>query len=107
MSLITTQTRVAILFRAASGWPWDMAGGCRPTGSAQIPHPRTRRGEAEVCERFKRARTEGDLPEGVDPGDLTRYLATVLTGLSVQAANGAGKAKMTRVVEMALRDIRL
>jgi len=41
----------------------------------------------------------------VDPGDLARYISTVLTGLAVQAANGSTRAEMTRLVEMALRSM--
>ena len=50
-------------------------------------------------------RAEGDLPAELDPQDLARYLAAVLNGLGIQAANGATKAEMTRVVEMALRTL--
>ena len=64
-----------------------------------------RHGETEMIKRFKRARSEGDLPKEIDPHDLARYVATVLNGLSIQAANGATKAEMTRVVEMALRSL--
>lgn len=64
-----------------------------------------RHGEAEMVKRFKRARSEGDLPAELDPHDLARYIATVLNGLSIQAANGATKAEMTRVVEIALRSL--
>jgi AcrR family transcriptional regulator len=62
-----------------------------------------KKGEAEIVKRFKRARAEGDLPAELDPLDLARYVATVLNGLGIQAANGATKAEMTRVAEMALR----
>ena len=64
-----------------------------------------RHGEAEMLKRFKRARGEGDLPKEIDPHDLARYVATLLNGLGIQAANGATKAEMTRVVEMALRSL--
>jgi AcrR family transcriptional regulator len=64
-----------------------------------------KKGEAEIVKRLKRARVEGDLPAELDPHDLARYLATVLNGLGIQAANGATKAEMTRVVEMALRTL--
>ncbi|HWZ52693.1 MAG TPA: TetR/AcrR family transcriptional regulator [Granulicella sp.] len=62
-------------------------------------------GEAEMVKRFRRARAEGDLPAELDPHDLARYIATVLNGLSIQAANGATKAEMTRVVELTLRSL--
>ncbi|HMF75221.1 MAG TPA: TetR/AcrR family transcriptional regulator [Bryobacteraceae bacterium] len=64
-----------------------------------------KRGEAEIQKRLQQARTVGDLPRDVNPGDLARYLSTVLTGLGIQAANGATKGEMTRVVEMALRSM--
>jgi AcrR family transcriptional regulator len=64
-----------------------------------------KKGEAEIVKRLKRARAEGDLPADANPSDLARYIATVLNGLGVQAANGATKAEMTRVVEMALRSV--
>jgi AcrR family transcriptional regulator len=64
-----------------------------------------KKGEAEIVKRLKRARAEGDLPADADPSDLARYIATVLNGLGIQAATGATKAEMTRVVEMALRSV--
>jgi AcrR family transcriptional regulator len=54
-------------------------------------------------ERFKRAKREGDLPRSADPAALARYVATVLHGMSVQAASGASASEMRRVAEMALR----
>jgi len=41
----------------------------------------------------------------VDPGDLARYISTVLTGLGVQAANGSTRAEMMRLVDIALRSM--
>jgi hypothetical protein len=47
-------------------------------------------GESDIQKRLQRARKrEGDLAKDVDPGDLARYISTVLTGLAVQAANGS------------------
>jgi AcrR family transcriptional regulator len=59
--------------------------------------------EAGVRRRFERARAEGDLPADADPADLARYLMTVLRGMAVQAAGGASRAELRRVVDMALR----
>jgi len=64
-----------------------------------------KQGEADIQKRLQRARKEGDLAKDVDPGDLARYISTVLTGLAVQAANGSTRAEMTRLVEMALRSM--
>jgi hypothetical protein len=61
-----------------------------------------KQGEAEIQKRLQRARREGDLAKDVDPGDLARYISTVVTGLGVQSANGATRAEMTRLVDMAL-----
>lgn len=54
-------------------------------------------------ERFKRAKAEGDLPKDADPATLARYISTVAQGISIQAASGASRAELRRVVEMALR----
>jgi hypothetical protein len=43
----------------------------------------------------------------VNPADLARYIATVLYGMAVQAAGGASRSKLQRVVEMALRTLRM
>src|ERR1700689_1078631 len=64
-----------------------------------------KRGEADIQKRLQRARAEGELPNDVNPGDLARYISTVLTGLGVQAANGSTRAEMTRLVDMVLRSM--
>ena len=60
-------------------------------------------GVAALRKRFERARREGDLPRSANPADLARYVTTVAHGLSVQAASGATRAELTRVVRTALR----
>jgi AcrR family transcriptional regulator len=60
-------------------------------------------GLAAIRQRFKRAKAEGELPAGVDPSDLARYVATVVEGMAVQAASGAGRRDLQRVVDVALR----
>ncbi len=60
-------------------------------------------GVAALRKRFERARREGDLPRTENPADLARYVATVAHGLSVQAASGATRAELTRVVKTAMR----
>jgi AcrR family transcriptional regulator len=64
-----------------------------------------KQGESGIQKRLLRARAEGDLAKDVNPGDLARYVSTVLTGLGVQAANGSTKAEMERVVDLALRSM--
>jgi AcrR family transcriptional regulator len=60
-------------------------------------------GEEALRQRFKRAQAEGDLPADTDPADLACYVVTVMRGMAVQAAGGAGREELRRVVEMALR----
>jgi AcrR family transcriptional regulator len=62
-------------------------------------------GLAEIQKRMQQARAEGDLAKNVDPRDLARYVVIMLNGLSVQAANGATAAEMSRAVELALRSM--
>jgi AcrR family transcriptional regulator len=64
-------------------------------------------GQARIEKRLQRAHKEGDLPPGVDPKDLARYISIVITGLGIQAANGTTKAEMTRAVDLALRSLPL
>ena len=64
-------------------------------------------GEAALRRRFQRAKSEGDLPATVNPGDLARYVATFIYGMAVQAAGGASRDQLQHVVEMALRTLPL
>jgi AcrR family transcriptional regulator len=60
-------------------------------------------GVAALRKRFQRARREGDLPRNADPAHLARYIATIAHGLAVQAASGATRTELIRVVKTALR----
>jgi AcrR family transcriptional regulator len=64
-----------------------------------------RRATAEVAlrERLEQAKSAGDLPPAADPADLARYVATVMYGMAVQAAGGASRDELQRVVRTALR----
>ena len=53
--------------------------------------------------RFERAVGAGELPADTDVDGLANYFATVLQGLSVQAASGVDRAALHRVVDVALR----
>ena len=53
--------------------------------------------------RLERARDEGDLPADADPADLARYVMTVARGMAVQAASGADRASLYRIVATAMR----
>src|ERR1700720_2994655 len=60
-------------------------------------------GEKAVRLRLKRAQAEGDLPQDANPADLARYVVTVIQGIAVQAASGAARKELGRVIENALR----
>ncbi len=60
-------------------------------------------GEAALVSRFERARRDGDLPKDARPADLARYVWTVCHGLAVQAAGGATREQLRRVVDIAMR----
>jgi AcrR family transcriptional regulator len=60
-------------------------------------------GVTRLCERFRRAVEEGDLPSAADPALLARYLMTVANGIAVQAAGGTGRRDLQRVADAALR----
>jgi AcrR family transcriptional regulator len=58
--------------------------------------------ESAIRERFERAKSEGELLES-DPADLARYVVTLIQGIAVQAAGGASRAELQRVVEVAMK----
>ena len=55
-----------------------------------------------IVDRFDRARAEGDLPASVDVEGLTDLLKALLQGISLQAASGASRKELERVVETGL-----
>ena len=60
-------------------------------------------GEKAVRQRLQRAQLEGDLPTDVSPDDLARYVVTMVQGIAVQAAGGATRKELSRVIQTALR----
>jgi AcrR family transcriptional regulator len=68
---------------------------------------RRRAGEVALRKRFERARAEGDLPRGANPADLARFLATIVHGMSVQAASGVARRELRRVAATALQSLRI
>ena len=61
--------------------------------------------EVTMRERFIKARKNGEFPKGINVDDYTRYLSSILAGLSIQAANGSTKAELQRTSQMALRHL--
>jgi AcrR family transcriptional regulator len=61
--------------------------------------------EVALRERFLLARKSGELPKEINVDDYTRYLSTIIAGLSIQAANGSTRAELKRTAQMALRHL--
>ncbi|MCL6708255.1 TetR/AcrR family transcriptional regulator [Pseudomonas sp. R2.Fl] len=60
------------------------------------------KGEAQLRQRFERAKAEGDLPETARPDALAAFLTAVLHGMAVQAKAGFGREILEAVAEQAL-----
>jgi AcrR family transcriptional regulator len=58
--------------------------------------------ETALAARLVRAQTEGDLPTGVDPAGLARCLYAIIQGMAVQAASGASRQDLERLIETSL-----
>jgi AcrR family transcriptional regulator len=74
-------------------------------GDSDIPDELARhRAEKEeaLCQRFEKARKAGELPKGVTPTMLARYLMTVSNGICVQASSGSSAKELHEVAAMAL-----
>ena len=61
--------------------------------------------EVAMRERLLRARRSGELAKEINVDDYTRYLSSILAGLSIQAMNGSTKAELKRTAQMALRHL--
>jgi AcrR family transcriptional regulator len=61
--------------------------------------------EVAMKARFLQARKSGELSKEVNVDDYTRYLSSILAGLSIQAANGSTKTELKRTSQMALRHL--
>lgn len=59
-------------------------------------------GEAQLRERFERAKAEGDLPETTNPDALTAFVMAVSHGMAVQAKAGFSRERLEAVAEQAL-----
>jgi len=63
----------------------------------------TRAGAFDVLSsRLQRAVGEGELPKSVDVAKLARFLQTVQSGMAIRARDGAERAELQAVAEMAM-----
>jgi AcrR family transcriptional regulator len=83
------------------------AAGCsvEATPARDIMTEIRKQNEAVMRERFIKARKSGEFPKDINIDDYTRYLSSIIAGLSIQAANGSTKAELKRTSQMALRHL--
>ncbi len=62
-----------------------------------------RNAQSLIAERFERATSEGDLPEGWEPQALASFIMTVASGMAVQAKSGASRRELSEVIEIAMQ----
>ncbi|HTN75947.1 MAG TPA: TetR/AcrR family transcriptional regulator [Pirellulaceae bacterium] len=112
----TARAAVEHFLRGAAGLQTDAANppGCLAVVGALVGAEAADSVRKELCERraavelalrerFEQAQTAGDLPADANCADLARFIATVVQGMSVQAAGGASRADLERVVDLTLR----
>jgi AcrR family transcriptional regulator len=56
-----------------------------------------------IKERIERGMKEGDVPAGIDAGALADFYAAVMTGMSLQARDGATRKSLLATVDTAMR----
>jgi AcrR family transcriptional regulator len=61
--------------------------------------------QVALRQRLLKAQKSGELSKDIDLDDYTRYLSTIIAGLSIQAANGSTKAELNRTAQMALQHL--
>lgn len=59
-------------------------------------------GQAQLRERFERAKAEGDLPETAKSEALAAFVMAVTHGMAVQAKAGFSRGMLEAVAEQAL-----
>lgn len=64
---------------------------------------RRARSQAAILQRLERAQAEGDLPAGLVPADLARFIFTLIEGMAAQARDGASAEELRGMVALALR----
>jgi AcrR family transcriptional regulator len=59
--------------------------------------------EDQLCDRFVRAKQEGDLAADADPAALARYLSAVIAGMGVLASSGANRDHLRQIALVSLK----
>jgi AcrR family transcriptional regulator len=76
------------------------------TGSENVPFElaaRRAQTEAQLRDRFEKAKAEGDLKATADPAALARYLSAVTVGMGVMASSGADREALRQVAAVSLK----
>jgi AcrR family transcriptional regulator len=76
------------------------------TGSENVPFElaaRRAQTEAQLRDRFEKAKAEGDLKATADPAALARYLSAVTVGMGVMASSGADREALRQVGAVSLK----
>ena len=60
--------------------------------------------QVALRERLLKARQSGELPKWINL-DVSRYLSSIIAGLSIQAASGSTKEELKRTGKMTLRHL--
>jgi AcrR family transcriptional regulator len=63
--------------------------------------------ETALRERLSRAAADGDLPDGVDPHALARFVMALSEGHAVHAAAGASRADLHASIDVAMRALHI
>ena len=64
-------------------------------------------GQLRIQARCEQAKSEGELSSTFDCVAFSRYVATILWGLMVQGAGGAGRKQMQEVADIAVQNLHL
>lgn len=62
-----------------------------------------KRSQLAFHERLTLARKDGELPKGTDIAALVDFYSSVVEGMSVQARDGASRARLVKIAELALK----
>jgi AcrR family transcriptional regulator len=66
-------------------------------------HERRATSRARIRERIERGLKDGDVPPGIDTAALADFYVAVISGMSLQARDGASRRSLLAMVETAMR----
>jgi AcrR family transcriptional regulator len=77
---------------------------CNPSTMSAASHVKDLRAAliAAIVRRFEQAKKDGELPDAVNCKALARFYAAALTGMAVQASDGASRRELMDLAENAM-----